>query len=260
MGYFILDNKASSDFGVHVSGHNSWATASREVETANIPGRNGALISYVGAWKNVTVTYPAWVSRDFEKRFDVFAEWWNAHTDDYYMLTDPYHPEHYRLARPVSPLNPKVGALNRSGSFDLQFSCKPQKFLRDGLYPKRLQSGQSLVLKNPTGYVANPIIIAKIEGMSANELDITDGGGNSIAYMEFGYEGGGYDFDGKDVVYDAETHEATVAFPFETISANSSITETLGTGYTEVCIPTGELVFFQSYAGDFEIYPRWYTI
>lgn len=259
MGYFMLDNKSSADFGVHVSGTGSWTTPSRTIETANVPGRMGALISYVGAWSNVTVTYPAWIARGFDNKFDAFCSWWNSHTDNYYILTDPYHPEYYRLARPVAAIDPKVGTLNRYGTFDLKFNCKPQKFLRDGLRPKRLTENHQILLTNPTGYDAFPLIVAKIRSSANSLLEITTDA-DIMASMVFKYTSSTYNYVGRDIEYDAETHEASCKFPLQTVSANNVVVEGLGSGINGIAIPANTAVFFESNAGDFDIYPRWYWI
>lgn len=261
MGYFILDNKNTADFGVKVSGSGSWVTAAREVETAKIPGKNGSLITYVGGWKNVTVSYPAWIARGFEDKYEAFAEWWNSHTDNYYLLTDVYHPDYYRLARPSNALSPKVGAMNKSGSFTLNFDCKPQKFLRDGMRPKIIQSGESISLFSPTQYDAIPLIVARIRNSVNNEISIVDASGNRIVRLTFAYTSSTYNYNGKNIEYDAETHEATCVFVGETVSANAVVTETLGSDYSGgVILPAGQLLYFQSISGVFEIYPRWFTI
>ena len=162
MGYFNYDLKCSLDFGVNVSGTGSWATPQRKIETVEVPGRPGRVITYVGSWTHVDITYPAWIARGFDKKWDAFSEWWNAHTDNLYKLTDCYHPKYYRMARALSPLDPEVRTLNRSGRFDLKFQAMPQKYLLDGDIPRILDNGESIILSNPTSYDAYPVIVAMI--------------------------------------------------------------------------------------------------
>lgn len=259
MSHFVLDGKASSDFGVGISGTGSWTTPTREIETAKIPGRFGSLLTYVGAWQNVEVTYPAFMSRRFDLKFDAFAEWWNAHTDNYYELSDTYHPGYYRMARPISELNPHVGTINRSGSFDLKFSCKPQKFLRDGKNARNIPHTGQVTLHNPTMYDAYPLIVCKMQNFDSI-LEIHDDYDTTIAQLTFAVEDDRYDYVNTDITYDAEIHEATAQFYENIVSANAAVSEEFPNDWNVVCIPAGKTVTFDSWRGEFDIYPRWYTI
>ena len=293
MGFFMLDNKPSTDFGVGLSGSGTWGTPEREIETAKIPGRSGRLITYVGAWQNVEITYPAWIARRFEKKFDAFVEWWNAHTDNYYKLTDTYHPEYFRMARPVSKIDPEVGTLNRSGRFDLTFDCKPQKYLNDGDIKHVIPDSGQIILKNPTGFDAYPLIIAKlpeyrspiddmtpeeVDAMTTEELEeieadyrtylssynpkltLTDERENWNATLTFTADDGIREYIGYNIEFDTETHEATCDYPTGIVSANTAVTEEYFNETSAFCIPAGERVTLESWLGDFEIYPRWYRI
>ena len=260
MGYFVLDGKASTDFGVTISGTESWPTPSREVETAKIPGRLGSLVTYVGSWQNVDITYPAFMSRRFDLKFDAFAEWWNAHTDNYYQLTDTYHPGYYREARPISALSPNVGTINRSGKFDLKFSCKPQKFLRDGAIKRTVENGGQIVLTNPTMYDAYPLIVAKIRDYGAHKIGIYDELDSVVSLVTFRTSDNLYSYLDTDIRYDAEIHEATAQFPGLLVSANSVVSEEYPNEWTIACIPAKTTVTIESWHGEFDIYPRWFTI
>jgi len=262
MGFFVLDGKASSDFGVNLSGASTWATPERVVETAEIPGRNGKLITYVGQYRNVEISYPAWIARRFNMKFDAFCDWWNAHTDNYYMLTDTYHPEYYRMARSIGKLDPEVGTIGRSGKFELSFDCKPQKFLRDGNNARTIGNGESIVLRNPTDQDAYPLIVAKIANSTDSILQIyqyeTD---TSYDQLTFGHTFDATSLNGFEIVYDTEICEATCAIAdADPVSVNSIITEDLENDMTGFYIPAGDTVVLESNQGEFDIYPRWYRI
>lgn len=264
MGFFVLDGKCSQDFGVNLSGTSSWGTPEREIETASIPGRSGALITYAGAWKNVVVKYPAWIARRFDCEFDAFAEWWNAHTDKYYMLEDSYHPEYFRLARPISKIDPEVGTLNRSGRFDLEFSCKPQKYLKDGNIKRTILDSSFITLKNPTDYDAYPLIISHQTEDVDNWIRAYDALDSQIFGIKFYREDDdtGVDFINCDITFDAETHESWATIGVNELSANSVIVESYANPdqYKEIILPARQSVTIESFDGAFDIYPRWYRI
>ena len=260
MGYFNYDSKCSLDFGLNVSGTGSWATPQRKIETVEVPGRPGRLITYVGFWSHVDIVYPAWISRGFDKKWDAFAEWWNAHTDNLYKLTDSYHPKYYRMARALSPLEPEVRTLNRSGRFDLKFQAMPQKYLIDGDVPRILAEGEEIILSNPTSYDAYPVIIAKIRDSERHEIGVYDDLESVIGEIKFKVSDSAYDYLGNDIKYDAEIHEATCQFPGLLAGANGAIIESFPNEYKTLCIPAGKTVTVKSWHGEFEFYPRWYMI
>lgn len=260
MGYFVLDNKCSLDFGVNVSGTGSWPTPQREIETVKIPGRPGRLLTYVGSWNHVDITYPAWIARGFDQKWDAFSEWWNAHTDNLYKLTDVYHPNYYRMVRALSPLDPEVRTLNKSGRFDLKFQAMPQKYLIDGDVPRIIENGDKITLRNPASYDAFPIIKAKIRDDRRHTIRIYDNQDEIISAIGFEVTDDLYNYYNADISYDAEIHEATCQFPGELVGANGAIVESFPNSYKTLCIPAGMTVTVESRHGDFEFYPRWYMI
>lgn len=260
MGYFNYDSKCSLDFGVNISGTGSWVTPQRKIETVEVPGRPGRLITYVGSWSHVDITYPAWIAREFDKKWDAFSEWWNAHTDNVYKLTDCYHPNYYRMARALSPLDPEVRTLNRSGRFDLKFQAMPQKYLMDGDVPRILDNGETITLKNPTSYDAYPIITAKIRDDRQHMIAVYDNAGELISTIKFDVSDNLYDYYGYDIKYDAEIHEATSQLPGELVCANNAIIEGFPNEHKTMCIPAGMTVTVESRHGIYEFCPRWYMI
>ena len=260
MGYFNYDNKCSLDFGVNISGTGSWVTPQRKIETVEVPGRPGRLITYVGSWSHVDIVYPAWISRGFDKKWDAFSEWWNAHTDNVYKLTDCYHPGYYRMARALSPLDPEVRTLNRSARFDLKFQVMPQKYLIDGDIPRIIGDGEQIVLTNPTNFDAFPIIVAKIRDNARHEIGVYDNLDTVISVVGFKASDASYDYLGLDIKYDAEIYEATCQFPGILAGANAAIVESFPNEYKQVYIPANMTVTIESRHGEFEFYPRWYMI
>ena len=260
MGFFVLDGTASKDFGVSISGSGSWPTPEREVEKVKIPGRNGYLITYVGKWENVDIEYPAFIARGFSQKWDRFAEWWNTHTDNYYHLTDTYHTEYYRMARPIGRINPDVGTLNLSAKFDLKFDCKPQKFLRDGEVARVLRSGNTITLKNPTAYEACPLIVSKMDGQADSVIMIADSLDNVISELRFKTNDGNISYGGAEIIYDADTQEATSQIQANLFDANAAVVESFENEFKKFSIPPNEAVSLISWHGDFDIYPRWFRI
>lgn len=154
--YFIFDGRKCSEFGVYCSGGGTYVSPSRSIETIDIPGRNGDIHIDKGKYENVTVSYSCWIHRDADKgKLDGFRAWLHS-KKGYKRLEDPYHPEEFRFAAYDSNLDPDMGVLNRTAKFDVEFNCKPQRFLKSGEIVSAVTSGTEI--RNPTFYDALPII------------------------------------------------------------------------------------------------------
>lgn len=155
IGYFVYGGKCSKDYGLYVSGSSTFNAPERDVELVEVPGKNGNLILDNGRFKNITVTYPAFIRHKFRALSGAAREWL-LHTPGYARLEDSYNPEYYRLARFGGPLDFDTRVLNRSGECNLSFDCKPQRFLTEGNFAIDVTSGMQLF--NPTPFPALPLI------------------------------------------------------------------------------------------------------
>ena len=125
----------SSDFGVWISGSDTYSAAERDSEHFSVPGRNGDLIVDNGRYKNKLVTYPAFFPNNFPDKMENFKSA-ICRKIGYQRLEDSYHPDEYRMAEFVNGINPdNLTAFNRAGDFTLAFNCKPQRFLKSGDEP-----------------------------------------------------------------------------------------------------------------------------
>ena len=161
---FTFDGIDSRDFGVYISGDYVYNSPERDIETVEIPGRNGAYIMDKGRFHNITVTYPAGM---FASNSDDFAEGIRqfrnalASRKGYCRLTDQYHPLEYRMAvyRGGLEVEPAAtGGGNEAAQFDIVFECKPQRYLVQGDEPRQVASGAHL--NNPTLFESHPLLKA----------------------------------------------------------------------------------------------------
>lgn len=131
---FIFDGMNSSDFGIWISGTGTYTAPERDVEYVSVPGRNGDLIIDNGRWRNVPLTYPAYIESGFPDKASTFRSMMCQKTG-YRVLEDTYHPDEYRMAQFTGGFEPQTGQFNRNASFDINFMCKPQRFLKSGTVP-----------------------------------------------------------------------------------------------------------------------------
>lgn len=154
--YLVFDGRQSTDFGVWISGGGTFNAPERDMETVSVPGRNGDLTFDNGRYKNLKVSYPAFINRDFDSHTADFREFLLSKIG-YKRLEDSYHPEEYRMAMYTGGFSVKTTPRNLAGSFDLTFNCKPQRFLKAGEIPRAITANSS-VMYNPTSFRARPLI------------------------------------------------------------------------------------------------------
>lgn len=131
---FTFNGRSSTEFGIVASGEAVHNAPERDIEKFSIPGRNGDLIRDNGRFRNIPISYPLAIFRDFAKNADAAKAWLLADSN-YHQLSDDYYPEYFRLAAFTGPIDFDVQLLNRIGQTALSFDCKPQRFLFSGLDP-----------------------------------------------------------------------------------------------------------------------------
>lgn len=171
--FFYFDNKDSRDFGVYISGQGTFSAPARSYNVIQIPNRNGDLLGIGSRLENVSLTYPAFIYRDFETNLTALRAFLLAH-EGYFKLQDTYHPDEYRKAYFPGPFEPEVTSRNNAGSFDLTFICKPQRYLVSGDETRTLTADGSII--NPTLFNARPLLriygVGTV-GIGDQEIEIT---------------------------------------------------------------------------------------
>lgn len=155
MMFLTFNGENSAEYGVYISGEATYNTPDRIVETVQVAGRNGELIVDDVNYSNIEVKYPCFIREDLKDRLDNFIGMLGS-MRGYQRLEDSYHPEYYRLGHYEKGLSVKTTPLNRGGSFDLEFNCMPQKFLKEG--EKKITLTANGVIKNPTKFSSKPLL------------------------------------------------------------------------------------------------------
>lgn len=180
--FLIFNGKSSADFGVWISGGGTFNAPTRDADIETIPGRNGALIFDNGRYNNITVKYPAFISRRFQPRIDAFRAFM-ASAVGYCRLEDTYHPDEFRLASFRNGVDVSTAVRNMGGTFDLEFDCKPQRWLKSGEKFTAYASGAKIA--NRTDFDALPIIRASGNGtITLNGTTITISGNSGLIFID----------------------------------------------------------------------------
>ena len=155
MMFLTFNGENSAEYGVYISGEATYNTPDRIVETVQVAGRNGELIVDDVNYSNIEVKYPCFIREDLKDRLVNFIGMLGS-MRGYQRLEDTYHPEYYRLGHYEKGLSVKTTPLNRGGSFDLEFNCMPQKFLKEG--EKKITLTANGVIKNSTKFSSKPLL------------------------------------------------------------------------------------------------------
>ena len=155
--FIIFNNKSLRDFGVYISGLNTYNAPSRDEDQVTVPGRNGTLTLDNGRYNNITVKYPAFIFNDYDNRVEALRNFLLSQRG-YKRLEDTYHPDEYRLARWAGEFTADTVDDLLSGEFDLTFDCYPQRFLKSG--EKQLEFTAAGSINNPYLQTAKPLIRA----------------------------------------------------------------------------------------------------
>lgn len=129
--YFILDGVDSRDFGVYISGQGTFNASGRDYNIIPVPGRNGDLVGPEKRFANGTLTYPAFIYSNFKTNIEAFRNFLLSLVG-YHDLVDSYHPDQIRKVLFQGPFTVDVQTKNDAGRFDIEFICKPQRFLASG--------------------------------------------------------------------------------------------------------------------------------
>lgn len=126
-----FDGHSTIEFGVNVASKNIYDGSSLDFSVQQVPGRNGELVFSNERRTNVSIVYTLMWKNDIVRKTQALRSWLAKNEGKYCRLEDSYDPSIYRLAYVASSFNPSIFR-NRSGTVDVTFSCKPQRFLKEG--------------------------------------------------------------------------------------------------------------------------------
>lgn len=156
----VYNGRALTEFNVFFDGSKSFGTPEKDYELISIPGRNGDLSIFNNRYKDITVTFPCFIRDNFVENYRNLMAFLNG-SNGYLRLETSKEPDHFRKALFLGSVEPKTGAFNKSGHFDLTFRCNPQRWLKSGEKWTHIEGGASVyfsTIYNPTLQPAKPLI------------------------------------------------------------------------------------------------------
>lgn len=147
-----------STFGVYQSGNKTFASAEKDLEYIEIPGKSGDLVIDRNRFKNITREYDCFIvstsEADFREKIRNLADFLGG-LRTYVKINDTYHPDEYVMGIPEA-VDPEVLENLRGANFTLAFNCKPQRFVVTT--PTTLAARGNTNLVNPSHQAAKPLV------------------------------------------------------------------------------------------------------
>lgn len=140
--YILFGDIDTRTFHVGIFGNQLAQAPERDYEFVSVPGRDGDLIVDNGRYKNITVKYKAYIIDNYNENMRGLR---NAliSPKGYQRLEDTVNPDEFRLAKAVPFDVDEYGVLS-AAEFELEFNCKPQRFLKEGEIPIEVTSSTSI--------------------------------------------------------------------------------------------------------------------
>ena len=167
----VWDGRTSEDLNLIIASIPSYVVPERKMEVISVPGRNGDIIIAQDAYNNVTVKYDLAIvglNKTLNESVAGVMEWLMKPVG-YARLENSYDPDCFRIGF-FKNAKEVVNRFMTLGRATVEFSCKPQRFLRVGELPIIAVNGMRL--SNPSVYTANPLIA--VRGASEGVLTVGD--------------------------------------------------------------------------------------
>lgn len=157
--YFVFNGQSSLELGIRIKSKNIFSAPKYDMSLVSVPGRNGDLVNSNKRFNNATISYtcfvPAKSITELSTKLRNIKKWLYDDVDSYHELTDSYEPDFMRYAIFNSKLDISDTA-NKIGTFTIQFSCHPFKYLISSMEEEDIES--SMTVYNPYPFPAKPLI------------------------------------------------------------------------------------------------------
>lgn len=151
-----FNGQNSLDYGLYVSGNQTFNSAEKDYSKVSVPGRNGDLLVFNKRYKNVNIAYDAILIENYEENTERVRAWLMS-ADGYCRLEDTYHPNEFRLASFSGPIDFNTKMLE-AGETTLTFDCKPQRWLKSGEQTILITPDNNRSIVNPTLFESKPLL------------------------------------------------------------------------------------------------------
>lgn len=246
---FSLDGKEALNYGIRLQKPIEFTPAVPIVEKIHIPGRNGDLIFDTGTYENRTGIAKCFALQSNVNSTIVSVNKFLLSNHGYRKLICSNDPSHFWEARITNGARIE-NRLNLLNPFEIEFDCKPQRFLNSGQEVQVLTTGIKPFV-NSYGGVALPLI--KIYKKSNNESVQTFLNfqvGSSLISGTF-FKGSTY---ATTLTFDCETQNVYS----EDANLNFNDSVQIVNGFPKFDLGTTVIKFDTNYIEKVEVIPRWW--
>lgn len=176
----VVNGKDLADFGVYLTNAGVYTTPEKDVEEIEIPGKSGTVQFSKNRYKNVRVSYPCGIPFVFKENFGNLISFLCSQ-QGYCRLEDTFFPDFYRNGIFTASVSPHVSWDGEIGTFELEFNCKPQRWLKEGEEPIAISSTGAIL--SPCYEDCKPLIKIEAAGsVTINGITISVSSMNSGNY------------------------------------------------------------------------------
>ena len=168
--FFNFGKVHSKDYHVYITDMRVFGTPEKDVTFQSVAGRNGDITFDNKRMNNIDVVYSCLIPTDFRRYYTSFMNALHSHSG-YQRLVDTAEDGVFRMAVVRGGIEPTVIRRGNGGTFDVRFTCKPQKFLVSGTYAHTLTETPAK-LYNQNGGIALPLIT--VYGTGPGKFTIND--------------------------------------------------------------------------------------
>lgn len=153
-----IDGVSLERYGVVPTGSGLYTSPEKDLEVIHVPGRNGDIVIDSGAYSNVTVTYPCYISSNFRRNYNLLKNFLLS-KKGYFTIKDTYEPDFIRHGFLGASIEPELTNDYSGANFELVFNCKPQRYHVDtyDLFYQIRSSTFIYAAGNRTAYPSMPI-------------------------------------------------------------------------------------------------------
>ena len=231
---FYIDGIDAASAGIHLQKPIVFSEAVPNIESKTIPGRNGALIFDTGSYKNRIGSASCFCLQEDVEAAVSSAGRFLMGGHGYRRLETSDDPDHYWMARVKN--SPQIEMrLRVIAPFEIEFDCKPQRFLKSGENKTSFTASGSI--SNQYGQTALPLIA--LYGNGTGKLTI----GSCIVEVK--------NLD-RVLYLDSDTQNAYNDNGNQNMNVNAPSFPTLPDGETQIAFSGG--------INRVEIVPRWWEL
>lgn len=168
--YFWLDSVRCDAVGIRLQGPVTFDAPTPKMESVPVPGRNGDLHYYEGAYNNITGEARCFALEEnyVDKALNAIARY-SLLEPGYHRLETTEEPYIYRMAAITSGNETEI-RMRHLAPFTLSFDCMPQKFFKEGEREIKISKSGAVIYND--AFPAKPKIM--ISGNGEGTVSIND--------------------------------------------------------------------------------------